>query len=60
MIQNPNEDNQRAIPVRDEKRSTDGSRTWGSDYSATLLVEALQIDEFVIWADLDGVWTADP
>lgn len=42
----------------------DGSTTTlgrgGSDTSATLLGEALQVDEVQIWTDVDGVLTADP
>lgn len=32
----------------------------GSDYTATLLGEALQASEIQIWTDVDGVYTADP
>jgi aspartate kinase len=32
----------------------------GSDYSATLLAEALSAKEVVIWTDVDGVYSADP
>ena len=32
----------------------------GSDYTATLLGEALCADEVQIWTDVDGVYTADP
>jgi bifunctional aspartokinase / homoserine dehydrogenase 1 len=32
----------------------------GSDYSATILGEALNADEIIIWTDVDGVMTADP
>ncbi len=32
----------------------------GSDYTATLLGEALDADEVQIWTDVDGVYSADP
>ncbi len=32
----------------------------GSDYSATLVGAALDVDEVWIWTDVDGVMTADP
>ncbi len=32
----------------------------GSDYSATILGAALQVDEVWIWTDVDGLMTADP
>ncbi|HTU34553.1 MAG TPA: aspartate kinase [Candidatus Acidoferrum sp.] len=32
----------------------------GSDYSATILGAALDVDDVVIWTDVDGVLTADP
>lgn len=32
----------------------------GSDYSASILANALQADEVWIWTDVDGVLTADP
>ena len=32
----------------------------GSDYSASILGNALSVDEIVIWTDVDGVMTADP
>ncbi len=32
----------------------------GSDYSATVIGEALEADEVWIWTDVDGVMTADP
>ena len=32
----------------------------GSDYSATILGAALEVDEVIIWTDVDGVLTADP
>ncbi|MDE6269308.1 MAG: hypothetical protein K2M12_00440, partial [Muribaculaceae bacterium] len=32
----------------------------GSDYTATLLGEALGADEVQIWTDVDGVYSADP
>ncbi len=32
----------------------------GSDYSATILGEALEADEVVIWTDVNGLMTADP
>lgn len=32
----------------------------GSDYSATLLGQALEVNEVVIWTDVDGVYSADP
>lgn len=32
----------------------------GSDYTATLLGEALNASEIQIWTDVDGVYTADP
>ena len=32
----------------------------GSDYSATILGEALEASEVIIWTDVDGVLTADP
>ena len=32
----------------------------GSDYTATILAEALEADEVVIWSDVDGVLSADP
>ncbi|MDE6160567.1 MAG: aspartate kinase [Muribaculaceae bacterium] len=32
----------------------------GSDYTATLLGEALRVSEVQIWTDVDGVYTADP
>ena len=32
----------------------------GSDYSATILGAALDVDEVIIWTDVDGVLTGDP
>jgi aspartokinase/homoserine dehydrogenase 1 len=32
----------------------------GSDYTASILGSALDVDEIVIWTDVDGVMTADP
>ncbi len=32
----------------------------GSDYSASLIGAALQVDEIEIWTDVDGMLTADP
>lgn len=32
----------------------------GSDYSATLLAQALHVQEVVIWTDVDGIYSADP
>jgi aspartokinase/homoserine dehydrogenase 1 len=32
----------------------------GSDYSATILGAALEVDEVIIWTDVDGLLTADP
>lgn len=32
----------------------------GSDYSATIVAAALQVDEVIIWTDVDGMHTADP
>src|SRR5207248_11113590 len=32
----------------------------GSDYSATILGAALDVDEAIIWTDVDGLLTADP
>lgn len=32
----------------------------GSDYSATLIAEACQAQEVIIWTDVDGIWSADP
>lgn len=32
----------------------------GSDFSASLLGAALQVDEIQIWTDVDGILTADP
>ncbi len=32
----------------------------GSDYTASVLGAALQVNEIVIWTDVDGVLTADP
>lgn len=32
----------------------------GSDYSATLIGEAMAATEVVIWTDVDGIWSADP
>jgi aspartate kinase len=32
----------------------------GSDYSATILGAALDVDEVVIWTDVDGLQTVDP
>ncbi|HLA62795.1 MAG TPA: aspartate kinase, partial [Rhodothermales bacterium] len=32
----------------------------GSDYTATILADALDADEVVIWSDVDGVLSADP
>ena len=32
----------------------------GSDYSATILGAVLEVDEVVIWTDVDGLLTADP
>src|SRR5262249_30099343 len=32
----------------------------GSDYSATILVAALDAEGIIIWTDIDGVLTADP
>jgi aspartokinase/homoserine dehydrogenase 1 len=32
----------------------------GSDYSATILGAALEVQEVIIWTDVDGVLTADP
>jgi bifunctional aspartokinase / homoserine dehydrogenase 1 len=45
-------------------RAPDGATTTlgrgGSDYSATIVAEALAADEVTIWTDVDGVYTADP
>jgi aspartate kinase len=32
----------------------------GSDYTATILAAALEVDEVWIWTDVDGLMTADP
>jgi len=32
----------------------------GSDYTATILATALQVDEVWIWTDVDGIMTTDP
>ena len=32
----------------------------GSDYTATILGAALQVDEVWIWTDVDGIMTTDP
>lgn len=32
----------------------------GSDYSATLIGEAIDATDVVIWTDVDGIWSADP
>ncbi len=32
----------------------------GSDYTASIFGSALQVEEIVIWTDVDGVMTADP
>jgi len=32
----------------------------GSDYTASLLGAALEVDEILIWTDVDGIMTADP
>ena len=32
----------------------------GSDYTAAILAAALDVDEFEIWTDVDGLMTADP
>ncbi len=32
----------------------------GSDYTATILADALRADEVYIWTDVDGIMTADP
>lgn len=32
----------------------------GSDYTATILAVALQVDEVWIWTDVDGIMTTDP
>ncbi len=32
----------------------------GSDYTATILASALEVDEVWIWKDVDGIMTADP
>ncbi len=32
----------------------------GSDYTATLIAEAISADEVTIWTDVDGVFSADP
>ncbi|HCP47390.1 MAG TPA: hypothetical protein DIU15_15215, partial [Deltaproteobacteria bacterium] len=32
----------------------------GSDYTATLIAAALEVDEVTIWTDVDGVFSADP
>lgn len=44
--------------------SKDGETTTlgrsGSDYTASILGSALDVDEIVIWTDVDGVMTADP
>ena len=45
-------------------RTTDGRTTTlgrnGSDYTATLLAQALDAQEVVLWTDVSGVMTADP
>ena len=45
-------------------RSKEGQTTTlgrsGSDYTASILGSALDVDEIVIWTDVDGVMTADP
>ncbi|MBO3803129.1 MAG: aspartate kinase, monofunctional class [Candidatus Brockarchaeota archaeon] len=32
----------------------------GSDYTATILADAVDADEVIIWSDVDGIMTADP
>lgn len=32
----------------------------GSDFSASLLAEAIDADELIIWTDVDGIYSADP
>ena len=32
----------------------------GSDYSAAIFASALDVDELIIWKDVDGVYNADP
>jgi aspartate kinase len=32
----------------------------GSDYTATILANALHADQVIIWSDVDGIMTADP
>jgi aspartate kinase len=45
-------------------RTEDGITTTlgrgGSDYTATILADAIDADEVIIWSDVDGIMTADP
>lgn len=43
---------------REGKRTTLGRE--GSDYTATLLADALEAKEVHIWTDVDGIYSADP
>ena len=43
-----------------EKGETTTLGRGGSDYSASLIGAALDVDEVEIWTDVDGVMTADP
>lgn len=45
---------------RDEKGCVATLSRGGSDYTATMLGEALGAAEVQIWTDVDGVYTADP
>lgn len=43
-----------------EKEQTTTLGREGSDYSATLLAQALEASEVHIWTDVDGIYTTDP
>lgn len=44
----------------DDKEQTTTLGREGSDYSATLLAQALEASEVHIWTDVDGIYTTDP
>lgn len=47
------------IAATEDGRTTTLGRG-GSDYTAAILAEALEVEELEIWSDVDGMMTADP
>lgn len=45
---------------RNAKGEIDNLRRGGSDYSASIIGAALDLDEIQIWTDIDGMHTGDP